>query len=241
MIFHEYFDRRIPDLSALRADKFSYKTLQINEIQESCVRVRPEICRSYYWYHEMRPRGASREIFLRRSLVLKLEKIIDSLKSLGLGVLIQEGYRPLCLQNFVEEVSVKKQLEKENPGISVDELREKIKMFAASANGDLRISPPPHLTGGAVDLKLVYLDSLESVDMGKGPGLFKTAFPDALEKIEGYENPRKFRRLLYWLAHKYDIVTNPTEWWHLSYGDQMWAWALKKQYAFYGAASNFTR
>jgi D-alanyl-D-alanine dipeptidase len=33
------------------------------------------------------------------------------------------------------------------------------------------------------------------------------------------------------------FVNYPTEWWHWSYGDRYWAYALGKRIAFFGAAS----
>ncbi len=187
----------------------------------------------------MRPEGATEEIFLRSALVMKLERAAMRIQPLGLRLLIQEGYRSLLVQKFVQEVSVLNGLRKENPHLSEAELRAKVSLFAASAYGDLNTSPPPHLTGGAVDLTMVYASTGEQVDMGKGGGLYNTAYPDALESLEGFEEARRFRRLLFWLAHEEGFVVNPTEWWHLSFGDQMWAWINKTPYAVYGQAKKF--
>ena len=180
-------------------------------------------------------------IFLRQTLALKLYKVDHDLRRLGLRLLIQEGYRPISVQRFVQEVSVRKGLMKEYPDIGGAELQQQIQKFAASANGDPQTSPPPHLTGGAVDLTLVYAESGEQVDMGKAGGLYSTAFPDALEVMDPgkFEDAKRFRRLLFWLASKQGLVVNPTEWWHLSWGDQMWAWVSKAPYAVYAVAENF--
>ena len=32
------------------------------------------------------------------------------------------------------------------------------------------------------------------------------------------------------------FVQHPNEWWHFSYGDQLWSWLNKKGNAIYGAA-----
>lgn len=236
---HPLMKKAIPDLSSLRRDKSDYRCYPLRPTSEVCVRVSPLICHSYYWHYDPRPEGAREEIFLRRTLVTKLNHIADKLYPLGLRFLINEGYRPLLVQRFVQEVSVLKGLRKENPNLTESELRAKVRLFAASANGDSQTSPPPHLTGGAVDLTLVEIKTGEQVDMGKGGGLYGTAFPDALENLDGFEEARRFRRLLFWLAAEQGIVVNPTEWWHLCWGDQMWAWATKAPYAVYGPAENF--
>ena len=33
---------------------------------------------------------------------------------------------------------------------------------------------------------------------------------------------------------KFDFVQHPNEWWHFSYGDQLWAWTNKNRKAIYG-------
>jgi D-alanyl-D-alanine dipeptidase len=232
-------NKTIPDLSRFRSTKPLYRLHPISPVKDVCIRFDPSLCRSYYWHYKPRPEGAREEIFLRERLALKLDKINKTLSFLGLRLLIQEGYRPLPVQKFVQEVSVLKGLRKENPDLSEMELQEKVKMFAASINGDLRNSPPPHLTGGAVDLTIVCLETEKQVDMGKSDGLYKNAFPDALEKIEGFEEARRLRRLLFWLATEQGMATNPTEWWHLSWGDQMWAFVTGKSHAIYGEAKYF--
>ncbi|MEK7634960.1 MAG: M15 family metallopeptidase [Patescibacteria group bacterium] len=233
--------RPIPDLSRLRSEKSAYRNYPICPISEKCLKVNSGmLCRSYYWDYKPRPAGAIEEIFLRKSFIAKLKAIDEELNSLGLRLLIQEGYRPLLVQRFVQEVSVLKGLRKENPNLGEAELFEKLKMFAASADMDLQLSPPPHLTGGVADVNLVYLETGKVVDMGKRGGLYNTAFPDALENynFKTMEQPKRFRRLLFWLAFEQGITTNPTEWWHISWGDQMWAWITKSSCAMYGAADD---
>jgi D-alanyl-D-alanine dipeptidase len=244
---HDFMDRPIPDLSRFRSDKSSYRDYQIHPVSEPCIKVNGDLlCQSYYWHYDPRPLGAMEEIFLRERLISKLIKIDEDLHSLGLRLLIQEGYRPPSVQRFVQEVSVLKGLRKENPELTETELQERVKIFAASVNGDIHSSPPPHSTGGVADLTIVYTESGKPVDMGKKIGgkdsLYKTAFPDALESLgPEFEEARQFRRLLFWLVAKQHMAVNPTEWWHLSLGDQMWAWIFEMPFAIYGAAENFLR
>ena len=35
---------------------------------------------------------------------------------------------------------------------------------------------------------------------------------------------------------KFGFVQHPNEWWHFSYGDQLWSWLSKQGNAIYGAA-----
>lgn len=240
MIYHPYMDVPIPYLSYLRARKADYRSVPIRATTEECVVVNDIfLCESYYWHYKpVRPEGATEEIFLRTSVVEKLLRIERQLLPLGLRLIIQEGYRPISVQEFVYNHSVPKNLKKGNPNLSDEEISRLVSQFAASANGDVQTSPPPHLTGGAVDLNLVYIDSHEQVDMAKKLGSFNTLYPDALESMdaEGIEEARRFRRLLYWVLFYENMVTNPTEWWHASYGDQLWASVKCRHHAHFGPA-----
>lgn len=231
--------RPIPDLSGPRSDRLLCRNYPIRPVSETCVAVNHAFrCHSYYWHYDPRPHGAMEQIFLRQTLVAKLARIDRILRECGLCLLIQEGYRPLSVQRFVREVSVVKKLKLEYPGLEDGALLEKAKMFAAWVNGDLQSSPPPHLTGGAVDLTLAYAENGAPVDMGKNGGLFDTAAPDTLEARYGFGEARRFRRMLFWAAAEEQMIVNPTEWWHLSWGDQMWACITKAKCALYSVAEN---
>ena len=42
------------------------------------------------------------------------------------------------------------------------------------------------------------------------------------------------RNLLREVMNKFGFAQHPNEWWHFSYGDQLWAWKNKKANALYG-------
>jgi D-alanyl-D-alanine dipeptidase len=248
MKVHPFMDKPIPDLSRFRFAKTSYRDYKIVPVDEACIKVNNGIlCQSYYWHYDPRPEGAIEDVFLRQTLVLKLIKIDAILRQLGLCLLVQEGYRPISVQKFVQTVSVLKGLRKENPNLSEIQLSEKLKLFAASVNLDSEKFPTPHLTGGSVDLSLVCLETRKQVNMGKSLGLFSTAFPEVLEDLSNFhykldadlEMAKRFRRLLYWLVLEQQMIVNPTEWWHVSFGDQMWALMTGATHAIYGAATRF--
>ena len=49
------------------------------------------------------------------------------------------------------------------------------------------------------------------------------------------EEARANRRILYWVMAEAGFANNPTEWWHYSWGDQMWAKLRGEPAALYGA------
>jgi len=89
------------------------------------------------------------------------------------------------------------------------------------------MSPPPHATGAATDLTLCTVRG-DLLWMGTiFDDVTERAHPDFLERESGIsmsdDEARKNRRLLYWLMREAGFQVNPTEWWHFSWGDQMWA------------------
>ena len=73
--------------------------------------------------------------------------------------------------------------------------------------------------------------------------LAHTAHFEAAERTAAFsfsnEEARANRRLLYWLLRDAGFASNPTEWWHFSYGDQMWAQLTGAAAALY-AGTEFT-
>ena len=64
----------------------------------------------------------------------------------------------------------------------------------------------------------------------------ETSNPDFYENVINEEaiiwNSR--RNLLREVMNKFGFAQHPYEWWHFSYGDQLWAWKNKKANALYG-------
>jgi zinc D-Ala-D-Ala dipeptidase len=64
------------------------------------------------------------------------------------------------------------------------------------------------------------------------------------DHFEQYENSQRYsddealhnRRILYWTMTEVGFANNPNEWWHFSWGDQMWAKIVGSASAHYGLA-----
>jgi D-alanyl-D-alanine dipeptidase len=81
-------------------------------------------------------------------------------------------------------------------------------------------TPPPHLTGGTVDLTL----TLDGVPLSPGSGFddfTARARADAAESLSGAD--RAVRRLLYWTMRAAGFVVLDCEWWHHEHGTRRWA------------------
>ena len=91
--------------------------------------------------------------------------------------------------------------------------------------------PPPHSTGAAVDVTLV--DALGAVvDMGSAiDEISVRSFPDHfVGTIEGNRFDQN-RQLLNVVMTSAGFVRHHHEWWHFSWGDQLWAWAVMRSMA----------
>ena len=82
----------------------------------------------------------------------------------------------------------------------------------------------------------------------KGALTTAAASPDYYEKLDtlnkSEETIKRNRRAFYWIMRgalspdgDSGLQCNPTEWWHWSHGDQLWAALEQAPYAFYTAAN----
>ena len=197
--------------------------------------------KSYYWQRQPPVPGARPGIYLRRGVAQRLVTVNTALRISGLELFVHDGYRSLLVQRYVRDVSVRARLQQEFPGITEAELERRIDDFAANIGENIETAPPPHLTGGAVDLTIRETGG-EQIEMGKSLGLYSTAFPDHFECLAEMRElndielqAQKNRRILYWVMEGEGFAVNPTEWWHWSYGDQLWSKLRGTKAAFYGA------
>jgi D-alanyl-D-alanine dipeptidase len=78
----------------------------------------------------------------------------------------------------------------------------------------------PHLTGGAVDLTLCWRG--QPLALGTDFDSFDvTAHSNAFEGVDSVT--RRLRRMLFSAMSSAGFVPYPYEWWHWSYGDDVWA------------------
>ena len=191
------------------------------------------------------PYGEGIDPWLLRSGVIKrLLYARDYLRSentnFSLGIF--DALRPVSVQSFMVDYAIKEQCvfrgldpyDKKNKS-TLKEIIDDVNLYWAPPSLDPS-SPPPHSTGAAVDLTL--LDSNgEQLNMGgeidcigavSAPNYY-ASFTDDKSKLF---NSR--RLLLSGVMTKAGFVQHPNEWWHFSFGDQLWAWTTNSTNAIYG-------
>ena len=176
------------------------------------------------------PYGDKSPFFLREDALRRLKLAQERLCLLkhGYKLKIFDAYRPLEVQSFMIEYD-KNRLSKEMFDAAFDELtKEKqdevksiVLSFWSPISENVTLNPPPHSTGGALDLTIVDANGLD-LDMGTQiDELTEASMSDFYKGSSSqYE---KNRELLKEVMTYASFTQLPTEWWHFSYGDQIWA------------------
>ncbi len=153
---------------------------------------------------------------VREAVAAMLVQAAEALPQ-GLKLRVVEGYRPLGVQRVMFQFATD-HVRKLHP--EWDEARILLHAGRFSAPPDA-ITPPPHITGGAVDLEIVddedqlldFISPYEFMDIRQAdpfaPLLTDTA--------------RANRALLRSVLEPTGLTNYVDEWWHWSYGDNGWA------------------
>ncbi len=168
---------------------------------------------------------------------------------------IDDALRPHLVQKFAFEIAWPKVIKEQNPDLTDEEIVDLVPNYCANP-GD-GSTPTPHLTGGALDVALVNLDSGEAFDRGHVKGKVKgTAYPDFHEgyhltpdqsDIENSPEQTEVappsseivlaRRVLYYaMTEVAGLQVNPQEIWHYGKGDPLSEYVSGSHNPYYGIA-----
>ena len=179
--------------------------------------------------------GGHSPYYLRQSVIENLIQARSYLQLLHPNWYIQifDAYRPVAVQQFMVDYSFGEALRER--GLTGKELspqqREEVWTAVyeiwAVPSLDMK-TPPPHSTGAAVDITLVN-DIGEVVDMGSP---IDEMSDRSLPEYYHHSHPEyhAHRQLLRDVMLKAGFQRNPREWWHFSFGDQMWAWLYNQSH-----------
>lgn len=229
----------IPSSAEANARKAGYRTTVAIDTRaaianEPCVDVRTiGIAGANHYFTPHNPPyyvsvpGSIPELYLRQSVAAKLKNVNARLAPLGMELFLFDAWRPQAVQRYFHDDWFPRWLQARQPELKGQALVDEVEHYwAAPTSG--AASPSPHSTGGAVDLTLIFSETRQPLFMG---GMFddvtEDAWTDAFERkpivsmsdAEAQAN----RRLLYWVMSEAGFANNPTEWWHFSHGDQLWA------------------
>lgn len=161
---------------------------------------------------------------------------------------IFDAWRPLAVQRFMVEHATAEECAARGispllPSRERDAVVAEVGRFWAPPSED-PATPPPHSTGAAVDLTLAdqhagLLDlgsPIDAIGAVSEPDHYRQVAdqaPDASERDRALAFDGR-RRLLRQVMEAVGFAQHPNEWWHFSWGDQLWAWRTGVGQACYG-------
>ncbi|HEY9629778.1 MAG TPA: M15 family metallopeptidase [Coleofasciculaceae cyanobacterium] len=190
------------------------------------------------------PYGDKSPYYLRQTVLERLHQAQAGLQQAHPGWRIQifDAYRPLAVQQYMVDYTFAETVRAE--GLALEHLTEvqrqsilaQVYQFWAAPSSNPN-TPPPHSTGAAVDVTLINAAG-EAIDMGSpidemSPRSHPDYFAARLEQSEGgaaLESDRALfhthRQILKSAMTSAGFRQHPGEWWHFSWGDQLWAWLM---------------
>ncbi len=163
--------------------------------------------------------------FLRETVANRVNLVQESLP-VGLTLTVGTALRTLEMQRGIRD-RLSAEMTEKHPEWSRATLARMLNRMVAPPDD---VSPPPHLTGGALDVGLRGADG-EALDFSS-PVEGWDAAPTYHHRLS--EQARANRILLITAMEAAGLTNYVGEWWHWSYGDQGWALRVGNPVAYYG-------
>ena len=177
-------------------------------------------------YFEQKLFGALPGVFVRAEVLEKLKIAAASLPE-GYSLLITDGYRTRLTQQHLYVRTYEKILRDKRADFWSErkitrKLDRLVLEYVADPQGQDE-ETPPHLTGGAVDLTLLFRG--QAVAMGT-----ELDQPSPLSSASAFSEPRNAlqreyqgnRIILIRAMKEAGFANDPAEWWHWEYGTRLW-------------------
>jgi len=185
------------------------------------------VCPQLRWA-EASPRFDFPRSGLARQSVAEMLRRAQELLPSGLHWQIVGAFRPFEVQRQMYEAA-RAELASRYPDWDDELLTEYINVFSAPP---ILETPPPHTTGGAVDLNIVD-ENGERLDMVSP---YEMGWDSAPTYVKGLsDTARRNRDLLIRVLTESGLTNFPGEWWHWSWGEPGWALRTGHPVALYGA------
>ena len=185
---------------------------------------------------------------LREGVVSRLVRANNYLQTIhkNYSLILYDSWRPIEVQAYMFYLAFESECKKRGLKVQSNEMNyypeiiREVEKFWAYPSFDEKC-PPPHSTGGAIDLSIVDCSG-NLIDMGcKIDTMDKSAYPEFYKGRSSKDSIMwdDRRNLLKQVMLKFGFVQHPNEWWHFSYGDQLWAWTNKTKNAMYGKIAGY--
>ena len=178
------------------------------------------------------PYGELSPYLLRQGVLQKLIQAQAHLQAQHPGWQLQifDAYRPVAVQQFMVTYTFEQLAQAEGLDITAlsqaerDRINAQVLKFWALPSPNPAM-PPPHSTGAAVDLTVANAQG-ESLNMGSdideiSPRSYPDHFADSTDPDQ--HRYHQHRHVLKAAMLSAGFCQHPNEWWHFSWGDQLWA------------------
>jgi D-alanyl-D-alanine dipeptidase len=183
---------------------------------------------------------------LRQGVVTRLLQAQQELQKEqpGWSLAIFDAWRPVAVQRFMVRHSLVAEcgrigINPDHPSLERDRAEAAVGRFWAPPSDD-PATPPPHSTGAAVDLTLADAGGQALAMGGEIDAIGRVSEPlfhQAAALADSSSTAAVWhqrRQLLARVMAGAGFEQHPNEWWHFSWGDQLWAWRSGAREAFYG-------
>jgi D-alanyl-D-alanine dipeptidase len=179
------------------------------------------------------PYGEKSPFFVRSGILDRLIQADAELQKIRPGWKIQifDAYRPVAVQQFMVDYTLIELVNANGlqletlPETQREEFQQQVYQFWAMPNLN-PATPPPHSTGAAIDITLID-DNGNVIDMGSEiDEISERSFPNHFPLDSEYGQHRK---ILSNAMISAGFKQHWNEWWHFSYGDQIWAWLTNQE------------
>jgi zinc D-Ala-D-Ala dipeptidase len=186
-------------------------------------------------YHARGIRSAPDQVMVRESVLARLHEAASLLPA-GTGLLLWDGLRTLRTQAEIVE-DFRAGLPEQDRDATV----QKYLALPPATEREFREDPPPHTTGGAVDLTLCDQQG-QPLGMGADFDEFDDTAWLAHFEDPAHQDPlagqyRERRRILYWAMMRAGFAPYPWEYWHYEFGTAVAAVFHDSPFARYGAVA----
>lgn len=186
-----------------------------------------EVCPALQWAMKS-PRFDFPRSGLARATVAQMLKTAQELLPPGLHLQIIGAFRTFEVQKLMYD-TVRAEFAAKHPDWDEELITEYVNVFSAPPIWD---TPPPHTTGGAVDMILADAQG-ERLDMTSPMEMGWESAPFAIEGLS--ETARHNRDLMSSVLTEAGLTNFPGEWWHWSWGEPGWALRTGRPIGLYGA------
>lgn len=168
-----------------------------------------------------------RQNWVRKSVADRLNEATTKVPK-GLKLALLEGWRAPHIQLRMY-LAVEKMLRERHPEWSDVKLKRKLNQFTAPPHH--KKVPPPHTTGGAIDVFLAHPNGKLLNHILPFERNDHRCFPMYAEGLG--DEAKETREILRSCLEPTGLTNYPSEYWHWSYGDQGWAYRGGHPHALY--------